>query len=539
MNPPADNRSISLSQWLYQRLLAAYPRTHREEYGGAMVQLFRDQCRDAWNEARNWGLAVLWLRILPDLVKTSFMERFTSMNPGKFMSNTVSTLLNLRRGPKLAFLATFTVVFLFVFGFSVLITWLLPEEYGSTVRIKVEPEGAETMLDGSRPNAAGTAYDPYFVQTTFEIIQSQMVLSNVVSQLNLNKVWGRKYYAGETLKTTETMDILKQRMDLRPIRNTKLIAITVYSEDRNEAAQVANAVAEAYQDYRLDMWRQFTMGAIKEIEQQYADSDAQIQAAVTNADFLRASLDIRDTDANALDPQPTLSDQQLQSYNQQMIEGERVYDQINKQLNDLIAADQDHVRDMLPSVTADNMLGDLLGKLHQCKQEYVVLTNAYAADSPKVVRVQSLINELNSEIDARVAGILAGLRSEVDAKKTALDSLRKSVDDARMADQKRALREQPYWEAKRKLKRLLDFNKFLAAEIEGEKLALELPKNSLVAITDTAEPGNAPVKPNKPLNVLIGLIAGVLCGSVAGLIAAILSAQWARRRSGLAMSTTA
>src|SRR5471030_1522108 len=88
-------------------------------------------------------------------------------------------------------------------------------------------------------SAYDRTYDPFFLQTTFEIIQSQVVLSNVISSLNLNEAWGKKYYNGETLKTTETMELLKNRIHLDTVRNTKLIAITVLSDDKNEAARLA------------------------------------------------------------------------------------------------------------------------------------------------------------------------------------------------------------------------------------------------------------------------------------------------------------
>jgi len=89
------------------------------------------------------------------------------------------------------------------------------------------------------------------MQTTFEIMKSQMVLSNVIASMNLNEAWGKKYYNGETLKTTETMEILKGRMGLAPVRNTKMITITVYSDDKKEAADLANNIAQAYQNYRV------------------------------------------------------------------------------------------------------------------------------------------------------------------------------------------------------------------------------------------------------------------------------------------------
>ena len=35
------------------------------------------------------------------------------------------------------------------------------------------------------------------------VMKSQMVLSNVIASMNLNEAWGKKYFNGETLKTTE------------------------------------------------------------------------------------------------------------------------------------------------------------------------------------------------------------------------------------------------------------------------------------------------------------------------------------------------
>src|ERR1035437_9202296 len=80
-----NNRALAVSQKIYGRLLTAYPKAHREEYGPSMAQLFRDQCRDAWNQARSRALVKLWLRTLPDVLMTSLLEHFTNLNERKSM----------------------------------------------------------------------------------------------------------------------------------------------------------------------------------------------------------------------------------------------------------------------------------------------------------------------------------------------------------------------------------------------------------------------------------------------------------------------
>ena len=107
------------------------------------------------------------------------------------------------------------------FGLSLI---LRAPQYQATARIKVESD------KGTTPGGA-MDFDPYFIQTTFEIIQSQMVLSNAIAALNLQESWGKKFAEGRKLTLPETMWRLKQQLILAPVRNTKLISITVYSED--------------------------------------------------------------------------------------------------------------------------------------------------------------------------------------------------------------------------------------------------------------------------------------------------------------------
>ena len=141
-------------------------------------------------------------------------------------------------------------VFLLVVITATLVTFILPESFSSTARIKIERD--QTDITGMADRGGAVGYDPYFIQTEFELIQSEVILGKVIEDLDLNKEWGKKYANGDRLKTPETITLLKGRIDLRPVRNTSLIEIRVYSEKADEAAKIANAVAEAYKTHRRD-----------------------------------------------------------------------------------------------------------------------------------------------------------------------------------------------------------------------------------------------------------------------------------------------
>jgi capsular exopolysaccharide synthesis family protein len=408
--------------------------------------------------------------------------------------------------------AIIITVFLITAIIATAVTFILPESFASTARIIVEPDVSNISFGEDR-SVSQAAYDPYFLQTTYELIQSQAVLSNVVSTLNLNVEWGKKYFNGEALKTTEAIEFLKRRMHLDTVRNTKYLTITVYSENNLDAARLANAVADAYQNYRLQQRQELTSKGIDVLEARFQTDAEQIQSLQTNVDELRKTLDIPDFDPNSISPTPTLTQELLQRYTDQQIEGEKTYKQLQTRLMELQGYSTDKLRDVLPTVAGDSALSGLLDKLNEAKQNFVVLTNDYNPNNNlNVSRVKSEIDELNHEIDNRVTGIMAALDSDVQSQKAALDAITNAVEVAKTKDQAEYLRGMPYWEKKRELESKWDFHKALAAKIATEKLGLEIPKSAMVQITDPATPGDAPVKPNKTLNIALGLVFGLVMG---------------------------
>src|ERR1044071_2424873 len=91
-------------------------------------------------------------------------------------------------------------VFLLVVITATLVTFILPESFASTARIKVERD--VTDIEGMAGNRMNMGYDPFFIQTEFEAIQSELILGKVVDTLDLNTVWGAKLTGGAKLKTT-------------------------------------------------------------------------------------------------------------------------------------------------------------------------------------------------------------------------------------------------------------------------------------------------------------------------------------------------
>jgi succinoglycan biosynthesis transport protein ExoP len=406
-------------------------------------------------------------------------------------------------------------VFLITAIIATVVTFLLPASYSSTAVIKIENDNTADISSIGNAQMGG-GYDPYFIETEFKIMQSEEVLGRLITMLNLNEYWGKKYNFGVPLKTDEAMQKLKGDMSLSPERNTKLIDITVYSDDKDDAARLANGIAEAYRDYRFSLRTELTTNGIGAMEQSFQADAEKIQAIQTNVDGLRKELNIVDFDPNSTGPSPTLSQEDLHNYQQQKLEREQSYMEQNVTLTGLQALRTNpaagKLRDVLPTIVQDGSLSDLLSNLHLSEQKLVQMTNDLGPLNAEVVNLQSLISKLNSQIDDRVEGIMAALDTKVKSEKGSLDALTDTVQDAIKKDRAEAERGQPYWEAKRTLEDAHQFHTLLAAKIAQEQLDLNIPKTSMVEIETHAKPGMAPVRPNKPLNIILGIVVGLAVG---------------------------
>jgi predicted permease len=72
-------RQPSWSVRLYAALLWLYPPAFRRQFGPDMRELFVDRWRAEYGRGRRRGVAVLWLRVLADLVSTSALERVSAL----------------------------------------------------------------------------------------------------------------------------------------------------------------------------------------------------------------------------------------------------------------------------------------------------------------------------------------------------------------------------------------------------------------------------------------------------------------------------
>ncbi len=404
-------------------------------------------------------------------------------------------------------------VFLLVVLTTTAVTLILPESWSSTVRISVEKDVSDIAPLGFQQYSAQTI-DPFFITTEFEKIRSKKVLHKVIENLKLNEKWAERYNNGLPLKTFETFSILKGKIDVRQTRNTSLIEIHVFSDAKlkpaQEAADIANEIANVYKTNRVELKREQALGAIETLKEERIKHEKEVEEAQAYADKLRKELKISDI-AEASGVVSTLEPETLRRLEGARIEVESAYKGVAEllgKLKELTTKGPTVLRKSILTAFNDELLSQLMQQLSTTEATLASKSTVYGPESPEIKQLAAMNNKVNERID----GMLSGLEVTVAAKKAQLDSLAQAVDAAKTNDVERTALYRPYFEAKLRLENLQKIMDAVVLRIEQERIDATIPKKGIVEITDPAEPGLKPVSPNLALNVALGIIVGLIVG---------------------------
>lgn len=400
-------------------------------------------------------------------------------------------------------------VFLLVVITTTAVTFILPESFMSMARIEV----AKDVTDISplmQTYSGGNNYDPYFLQTEFEKIKSQTVLHEVIKRLGLNERWTKRFQSEVPLKTSETYAILKRQIDVQQARNTSLIEIRAFSDVPEEAAELANTIVEVYHDQRLEQKLASSKRGIEALQEEFVKQDKNVNEKEEKVDQLRKTLKISDVGNG--DFQMVLEPEIVRNTERERLSAERDYVQIKELFDNLKSKTRLELRNTIPTAYRDEALDRLLENLTKTEQNLTVFRKDYSEEHPEVLRLTSLLSNINAQVETRITGVMSGLEAIVSARKAVLDATTKDLEMAKSADASNMETYRPYFKARRDLETAQKIRDSIVIRILQEQVDQKIPKAGMVETVDKAEKSVKPVRPNVPLNITLGVIVGLVMG---------------------------
>lgn len=392
------------------------------------------------------------------------------------------------------------LLFMLVVLTTVGVTFILPKLYLASARIKVEQE-RPTIAVFEREQFP--TYDPYFLQTQYEIIQSQKVLLPVIQQLDLQKKWAQD---ADPLPQEFAFKKLKNSLVARRYRDTSLIEIAVYDEDPTRAADIANKIAEVFELDRLAEKRRQTMKGIDRLSQELRDQEKRLTDAQTKVEKLRKDLNV------PVFGQVKLTDVALQQLEQELTHA-RV-DTVGKQakLHQIELLSPQQLRNAIATIVNDQNVQSLLANHNEAELKLEVLKQDYGPDHPQVRSAQAAMVKLQEQLDARLEGIRRAVEVDYLVSKARFDELNKQLEEAKSSsvsvESEKFL---PFRNAQREEDLERNMYEALKKRLQVESIEMEVPR-SPVEVIDHAKSPRQHVRPNMMLNVAVSVVAGLILG---------------------------
>ena len=397
------------------------------------------------------------------------------------------------------------LVFLITAVTTTVVTFLLPSTYMSLSRISVEKDTSDIApLLGMQ--SGPTAFDPYFIQTEFEKIQSQKVLDKVVAKCDL----AESLVLGKSLNESEARKILEKSIDVRQYRNTSIIELRAYDRKPTKAQEIAQALASEYQDHRSNLQKDRVKKGIESLKTRMEEINTEITSMQSDVDRFRTELGI--SDAAGEESYSIIEPEIVRRYEVELITAKGVLTTQSSLLDGLKGQSPEELRASILTAHPDAQLDALTREFHTGQITLANQSIDLGDEHPRIKGLKKVVATLEGQIDARIKGILAGLELRVQSSKAQVEQLQRDVEDAKKRESDMREKRREYFNAKRELANTTRIRDTILLRVMQEEVDLELPKESTVEIIDDADLPIRAVRPNIPLNISLGVVVGLLLG---------------------------
>ena len=385
------------------------------------------------------------------------------------------------------------------------VTLMLPKQYAADARILVREDNMDVdVFERQMPQG----YNPFFLRTQYEIIQSRQILYQVINNLNLQQVWGEKNNEdGSPIGREDAYITLRSSVKVQQYRDTSIIAIIVYRESPEEAARIANEIAAVYRDHRLSMKRRETKRAIEVLENEVQKQEEKVTRAEDELERIRKDLGVSMITTGVRADKMRL----------QQLEADRISARVDMivrkaRLDQLDALNGDELMNASSYIVNDQALASVRAQLVDSEVTLRVMLETYGLNHPEVKRIQAGVNELKRKLTEALAGLKKGLKADYEVSLAKFNALETELETAKKSDiDAESEKFLPFEKADREVEAQRQILNALRARVAQQGIEVEVPRTP-VEVVDTAEPPQRPVSPNLILNILISVFLGLAAG---------------------------
>ena len=343
-------------------------------------------------------------------------------------------------------------VFLLVVAGWMYQTYTTIPMYRGVARIQIDEEHTTQTADFKESYLAYSDPEPYY-QTQYRVLQGRDLAGRAVRRLKLETVREFNGSGPSPTRLTRLLEAIKvrvmapftdgaavstappasgavdengliaafqSRVQVIPVRSSRLVDVTFTSADPEFAAQAVNVLAEEYVQQNLEFRLENTKKTLEWLTQEVGKQQNIVQASE------RLLAEYRENqNALSLEDRQNIVIARLNQVNDavtrartQRVQREALYNQITS------AKD----REALISIVQNPFIQNLKGRLAELQAERVRLLERYGEKHPQVQNVASQITDTQRQIDAEVDKSVQAIRSDYQAARAEEQTLARDLE---------------------------------------------------------------------------------------------------------------
>jgi len=378
-----------------------------------------------------------------------------------------------------------------------------------TLLIEKEP----TILTFEEIFKIETFSDDYY-QTQYKMLQSRTLAENVVERL---KLYEKEEFVGKPKNKKNSMDksnpALRQslasaflaRVDVKPVRLTRLVEINFRAYDPKLAADGVNTLFDTFIDMNIEtkyeateQATEFLTNQISGLRVEIAQKEKELQAYGVEKNIIALS-----------DKETTIIDK-LGELNRALTEAQ--IDRVRKE------AYYNMIKDASPDYVPEALINPLIQRLREdyvkLSREYTKKQETFRPDYPEMQRLKTELESAKDSLKNETQNLIKGAYSEYQAtlqkEKSMQEVFNRQKEEAFQMNSNAILYNSLKIEIENR-KNLLQSLMTRQSET-GVSARLKGLRTSNVRIVDKADVPSSPSSPNKSRNMILALLVGLMGG---------------------------
>jgi polysaccharide biosynthesis transport protein len=393
-----------------------------------------------------------------------------------------------------------------IFLVSVLtaVFWLLPQKpvYQAVATLLIEPEPPKVLnIQDVTPLGNASAWDPVYYPTQYEIIRSQPVLDRALEILTQTTrapngheqpTPGRQAFASLTVE---------------PKRNTRLVLVKVEDGDPALAAAAANAVAQAYVRYNLDL----KLGGARDAVGWLGEEAERLKAKVHESAVALQNYRVK-SGILGLQEQRQITAQKIMDFNKAYLDAQAQRMSMESKLRELNEVAKDKSGALTIFTVVDTpMIQKLKAELTDLEIEKGRALKVYKDKHPEVIKIDAKIEQVTQKIDAAIQTMLRAVETEYKVAKAREDTLLKNVTQLSREGQDLSEKEIQYLSLQRENETNQQLYDSVLKRLKETGVTGSVEANNARIIEKASLP-TAPIRPRKGYTLMLAVGLGLFLG---------------------------